>query len=57
MTYRDESNRISTVLRRERGTLEKDVRGVRVGRREYLKQGRTKVGLSSVLRIFLCSYF
>ena len=44
-------------LRGGRGTLEKDVRGVRVGRREYLKQGRTKVGLSSVLRIFLCSYF
>lgn len=40
------------------GTLEKDVRGVRVGRSGHLKQGRrTRVGFSSVLRILLCSYF
>ena len=40
------------------GTLEKVVRGVRVGRSEHLKQARrTRVGFSSVLRILLCSYF
>lgn len=45
-------------LRGRRGTLEKDVRGVRVGRSGHLKQRRrTRVGFSSVLRILLCSYF